>query len=134
MAGPEDHAAAVAFDSAATGSPASFAGPYLAERIERGELYLVEDGGLIVATGEIRVDARAPGNTHLGLIVGVEQRGRGLGGRLMQALTARSLARGMTPRCSTSPENLPARAVIARTGYGGRHRVLRVAISDRTAR
>ena len=69
-----DHPAAVAFCRAETGSPEAFLEPFLAERIELHELYLVEADGKIAATGECRADLRAPSNAHLGLVVGSELR------------------------------------------------------------
>ncbi|WP_460712694.1 GNAT family N-acetyltransferase [Nocardioides dilutus] len=129
VAATEDHAAAVAFDCGATGSPEGFLMPYVAERIERRELYLVEADGTIVATGECREDTRAPGNAHLGLVVGAELRGQGMGTRLMHTLTELCIERGMTPRCSTEPANVAAQTVIRRAGFRNRHRVFRVAMA-----
>lgn len=124
-----DHGAAVVFDHGATGSPEAFLVPYVAERIDRGELYLVEAKGKIVATGECRVDVRAPGNAHLGLVVGAEQRGQGIGTRLMHTLTELCTLRDLTPRCSTEPANVAAQKVIRRAGFRNRHRVFRVAMA-----
>jgi len=54
-----DHAAAVAFDRAATGSSEEFLRPFSAARIDQQELYVVESDDQIVVTGECRVDRRA---------------------------------------------------------------------------
>lgn len=129
LAASTDHAAAVAFNQVATGSPEAFLTPYLAERIDRRELYLVEAGGRIAATGECRVDNRAPGNAHVGLIVGSELRGQGVGSRLMNTLTEICKDDGLTPRCSTEPTNTAAQKVIRRAGYRSRHRTFRVAMN-----
>lgn len=126
LATPHDHPAAVAFERAANGAPESFASPYLAERIDLRELYLVEDAGRIVATGELRVDTRTPGNAHLGLVVDADLRSRGLGSRLMRTLTDLCTTRGLTPVCSTEPTNAAAQAVIRRAGFRNRHGVFRV--------
>ena len=131
VATPEDHAAAVVFDHGATGSPEAFLVPYVAERIDRGELYLLEAMGKIVATGECRADTRAPGNAHLGLVVGTELRGQGMGTRLMHTLTELCTLRDMTPRCSTEPANVAAQKVIRRAGFRNRHRVFKVAMAKR---
>ena len=129
LATSADHAAAVAFGRAATGSPEAFLRPYLAERIDLHELYLVEAGGEIHATGECRVDNRAPGgNAHLGLVVGSELRGQGMGSRLMYTLTAICMEQDMTPRCSTEPTNLAAQRVIRRAGFRTRHQTFKVAM------
>ncbi|CAN5603121.1 hypothetical protein BH11ACT8_BH11ACT8_11920 [soil metagenome] len=124
-----DHAAAVAFCAGATGAPESFLVPYTAERIDLHELLLVEDAGAIVATGECRVDRRAPGHAHLGLVIGAEVRGQGLGSRLLHTLTGLCVEQGLTPRCSTEPTNLAAQRAIRRAGFRVRHQVLRVAMT-----
>ena len=49
-----DHSASTAFAEAAAGFPRTFVEPYLAERIERGELFLYEERGEILASGECR--------------------------------------------------------------------------------
>jgi GNAT superfamily N-acetyltransferase len=129
LATSADHSAAVSFYQAETGAPAAFLTPYLAERIDLHELYLVEAEGSIAATGECRVDTRAPGNAHLGLVVGSELRGHGLGSRLMHTLTEISTNQGMVPRCSTEPTNVAAQKVIRRAGFRNRHEVFRVAMA-----
>ena len=131
VAGAADHSAAVAFSRAETGAPDSFLSPYLAQRIELGELYLVEAGGEIVASGECRVDSRTPGNAHLGFVVATAQRGQGLGARLMHTLTELSLAQDLTPLCSTEPTNLAAQKAIRRAGFRARHRVFGVELGQR---
>lgn len=128
-----DHSAAVAFNRAEDGSPEAFLTPYLAERIDGRELYLVEADGNIEAIGECRTDNRAPGNAHLGLVVGAELRGQGLGSRLMNTLTEICKDRDLTPRCSTEPTNIAAQRVIRRAGFRTRHQVFRVAMTHSTA-
>lgn len=123
-----DHQAAVAFGAAATGAPDAFLVPYLGERIELGELYLVEADGSILASGECRVDRRSAGHAHLGLMVAADLRSQGLGGRLMHTLTGISLDQGLRPLCSTEPTNLASQRVIRRSGFRSRHQVLRVAL------
>ncbi len=123
----EDHRAAIAFDEAAAGMPRAFLEPYLAERIEKGELFLHEHGNEIRATGECRNDQRQPGYAHLGLIVAPDLRGQGVGGQLMHSLVLACRGRNAEPLCSTEPENVAARGVIHKAGFRARHRVLRVA-------
>ncbi|WP_080636011.1 GNAT family N-acetyltransferase [Salinispora mooreana] len=124
-----DHCAAVEFYQAEIGLPRDFLERFLAERVDRGELYLVEGvAGEIAATGECRVDPRSPGHAHLGLVVGAHHRGRRMGSRLMHTLTELSRARGLTPLCSTEPANIPAQRVIHRAGFRCLHRVFRIAM------
>ena len=95
LASMSDHEAVVAFDEAAIGAPRSFLEPYLAARIKDGELLLHEAQGNLVAIGECRNDHRSPGHAHLGIVVGTEHRGKGLGRGLLHALVARGRVVGM---------------------------------------
>jgi ribosomal protein S18 acetylase RimI-like enzyme len=126
LAASADHSAAVGFYQAENGSSEPFVTPFVAERIEHDELYLVEADGKIVATGECRVDNRAPGNAHLGLVVGSELRNQGMGSRLMHTLTEICKNQDMTPLCSTEPSNTAAQRVIRRAGFRSRHQVFNV--------
>jgi predicted GNAT family acetyltransferase len=123
-----DLSPAVAFYQAGTDSQPRFLTSFLAERIDRQELYLVEADGKIVATGECRADDRAPGNAHLGLVVGSELRGQGIGSRLMHTLTEICKGEDREPRCSTEPTNIAAQRVIRRAGYRSRHNVFEIAM------
>ena len=127
LATSADHAAAVAFYRAETGSPEAFLTSFLTERIDLHELYLVETDGKITATGECRADHRTPGNAHLGLVVDSEHRGQGTGSRLMHTLTKISQDHDLTPRCSTEPTNPAAQSVIRRAGFRNRHQIFQIA-------
>ncbi|MEQ8716686.1 MAG: GNAT family N-acetyltransferase [Acidimicrobiales bacterium] len=127
LATSADHAAAVDFYQAETGSPEAFLTSFLAERIDLQELHLVEADGRITATGECRADHRSPGNAHLGLVVSSELRGRGIGSRLMHSLAEICTGHDMTPRCSTEPTNVAAQSVIRRAGFRNRHQIFRIA-------
>ncbi len=127
LAASTDHSAAVGFYQAENGSSEPFLTPFVAERINHHELYVVEARGKIVATGECRADNRAPGNAHLGLVVGSELRNQGIGSRLMHTLTEICREQDMTPLCSTEPSNTAAKRVIRRAGYRSRHQVFKIA-------
>ncbi len=126
----EDHSAATAFVEAATDLPRTFLEPYLAERIEKRELFLHQERTEILASGECRNDQRQSGYAHLGMIVGRSQRGKGLGTRLMHALVSECRNQGLKPLCSTEPENLAARRVIHKAGFRAHHRVFRVTLGE----
>ena len=133
LASMSDHEAVVAFDEAAIGAPRSFLEPYLAERIENRELLLHEDQSRLIAIGECRNDHRSPGHAHLGIVVGTEHRGKGLGRRLLHALVLESRSRGLQPLCSTEPENHAAQAAIHAAGFRSQHRVFRIALPPRAS-
>jgi GNAT superfamily N-acetyltransferase len=112
-----DHEAAVAFTGSATGAPEQWLEGYVAERIDRRELFLHEDHGQITGIGERRIDQRSPGHAHLGMIVGLSHRCQGLGLLLMNTLVGLCQRDALTPLCSTEPGNHAAQKVIRRAGF-----------------
>lgn len=126
LASKADHAAAITFAEKAIDAPRSFLDPYFADRIEKRELFVHEQQGTIVASGECRRDHEHKEYAHLGLIVGREQRERGMGASLMHALVLESRRQNLEPLCSTEPQNHAARSVIQKAGFRARHRVFRV--------
>lgn len=101
---------------------------YAVERIQKGELFLVEHEGQLAGIAEYRHDPRAPGHAHLGLIVDPAQRGRGVGESIMVALVALCDQTGVVPLCSTELTNTAARHVIRRAGFRPDHRVFRFSL------
>jgi GNAT superfamily N-acetyltransferase len=126
VAGAQDLQRVVDFQSVQLGAPIDFLTAYSGERIERGEMLLVQEGGQLLAVGELRVDALQAGIAHLGLIVEAGQRGQGLGKRLMNTLVVRARAQGLVPYCSTDMENIGAQRAIEQAGFRSSQRVLRV--------
>lgn len=123
-----DREAAIGFMGPATGAPEPWLGGYLTERIARRELFLFEDNGQIAGSGERRFDRHAPGHAHLGIVVGQQHRGQGLGSRLMNTLVERCLRETLTPLCSTEPGNHAAQVLIRRAGFRQRHRIFRLTL------
>ena len=130
LASTADHEAATAFAEQAIGAPRSFLEPYFSERIDRRELFLHEEQGAILATGECRADLHNKANAHLGMIVGSQQRRKGMGTALMHALVLESRRQNLDPLCSTEPQNHGARIVIQRAGFRTLHRVFRVTFAS----
>lgn len=124
-----DHRRACAFVAEATGGSSEFVVPYMSERIEREELFLLDAHGEIVAIGERRLDRYSEGHAHLGIVVGETRRGEGLGGAMMNTLVSMCSREVLTPLCSTTPENAAAQTLIHRAGFDSRHSVLRLTLS-----
>lgn len=128
-----DHERATAFFASATGAPLAFLDGYLRERIDRRELLVHELDGELAAIGERRIDRHAVGTAHLGMVVSELQRGRGLGGAMMNTLVSICAREQLTPVCSTEPDNLAAQQAIRRAGFRSRHSVLRITPRDPAA-
>ena len=80
-------------------------------RAVAGTTIVAEAGGQIVATGTLK------GHHILGVFVGREFQGRGLGRRIMEALEKRARAEGIAE--ITLDVSLPSRAFYERMGYQG---------------
>jgi len=126
LAQPVDHQRIVDFQAEEVGAPRSFLEYYVAERLERREMLLFEDGSELVCVGELRRDQQQARIAQLGLIVRGKERGQGIGSRMLSSLVTRSHEQGLAPHCSTEVTNLGARRAIERAGFRANHRVLSV--------
>ena len=126
LAGQNDHERIVAFQAREVGMPRAFLEPYVRERLERREVLLFEEGARLVSVGELRRDLQQPGIAHLGVVVRGEERGKGIGTRMLASLVTRSRELGLAPHCSTEVANPAARRAIQRAGFRADHRVLLV--------
>ena len=126
LAVPSDHQRIVDFQAEEIGAQRDFLEPYVRERLERQEMLLFEEGSQMLSVGELRRDKHQVGIAQLGLIVHGQERGKGIGSRMLSSLVTRSREQGLTPYCSTEVTNIGARRAIERAGFRANHRVLRV--------
>lgn len=105
-------------------------GTYLENLVARGELFALFDGDMLIGTGELRVSDLQPPCADLGVIVAADRRALGHGTRILAELASRSRARGLTPICSTTVENLGSQRAIERAGFVARHRVALFTLRD----
>lgn len=126
LAALDDHQRIVDFQAEEIGMPMEFLEHYVRERLERQEMLLFEEGSQLLSVGELRRDRQQVGIAQLGLIVRGQERGKGIGSRMLSSLVTRSREQGLTPYCSTEVTNLGARRAIERAGFRAHHRVLRV--------
>ncbi|MEM9457329.1 MAG: GNAT family N-acetyltransferase [Myxococcota bacterium] len=126
VAEPGDHARLVAFEADATGAPLGFLESYIAARLDRRELLVLEAEGEILSIGELRRDTRQDRVAQLGVVVGKQHRGKGIASAMMASLVRRSRDEGLRPCCSTEVGNMGARRAIERAGFQARHRLLAI--------
>ena len=119
-----DEGRIVDFEEAAIGAPRSFLEYYVHDKLERQELLLYEEDARLVCVGELRRDDQQPAIAQLGFVVSEENRGRGIGSRMMTSLVARSGREGLAPHCSTEVTNVGARRALERAGFRATHRLL----------
>lgn len=126
VAAQEDRERSGLFVDHATTTASGAGSGYLDERIERGELFLHEVGGEIVAIGERRIDGHDSRYAHLGVIVGTAHRIGGIGTAVLASLIEMSIRDGLVPLCSTEPDNTASRRMIRGAGFTSRHSILRL--------
>lgn len=116
---------AVDFAVTATDGPGGWQGAYLANLIDRQELFGLWKQGHLVAIGESRVfDEYQTDYADLGVIVAESERNRGMATRILRYLVAMNTAKGLKSICSTSKTNIAAQKAIGRAGFFARHRIL----------
>ena len=126
LAAAQDHGRCVDFEERELGVERAFLEGYVGARIERSELFLLEENARIQAVGELRRDPLQAGISQLGIIVQGDRRGQGIGSRVLYSLAHRSRGEGLIPVCSTEVHNQAARRAIERAGFHSNHRLLRV--------
>lgn len=126
VAAAADHRRVVDFQAEQIGAPLEFLEVYVRTRIGGQEMLLLEEAGQLLCVGELRRDQQQPGIAHLGLIVHADQRGRGLGSRLLSSLVAQCRREGLAPHCSTEVTNGAARRAIERAGFHAQQRLLMI--------
>ncbi len=90
---------------------------YTENLLKRQEMYLIEEAGELIATGECRLSDTQPAYADVGMIVKQTQRRKGLGAKVLSELAALARSKGRTPICSTTIENTASQKAITRAGF-----------------
>ncbi|GAB5526693.1 MAG: hypothetical protein Roseis2KO_45650 [Roseivirga sp.] len=90
---------------------------YVENLLERQEMYLIEQAGGLIATGECRLSDTQPQYADVGMIVKQSQRKKGLGAKVLSALAALAKAKGRVPICSTTADNIGSQKAITKAGF-----------------
>jgi GNAT superfamily N-acetyltransferase len=99
---------------------------YLRGMIGDGGLYVLEEGGTIIGSGDFRRRETWPAMADLGVVVAPGQQGRGIGTEILCLLKEMAAETGLEPMCSTTVENLASQRMIEKAGMVARHRILRI--------
>ena len=109
--------------------PESWLAPYFSNLIRRRELFGCWHNGALIGTGENRIfDDVQYGYTELGMVVGKEQRRKGLATWIMSQLIHQAIESGLKPICSTEADNIGAHKAITRSGFVSRNRIIQFVI------
>lgn len=117
---------AVSFAHLAIGAPREWLQGYFVNLIEREELFGKWTEGRLIATGECRAyDAYQTQYADIGMIVGEQERCKGVATRVLQDLVLIAKRRGLHAICSTEKDNIAAQKAITRSGFLAKHRILK---------
>jgi len=125
-AGKRDLITVVNFAVDTIGADTGWLESYFGGLIDRGELYGLWQGSILVATGECRPSPTQPAFADLGMIVGTAHRGKGIATNMLRQLISESIALDLKPICSTECANVAAQKAISKAGFTAYHRILEI--------
>jgi len=90
---------------------------YTENLVNCGEIYAIQDGPEIIATGECRLSDTQENTADIGMIVNRSHQGKGLGAEVLHQLAQKACALKRMPICSTTRENIPSQKSIEKAGF-----------------
>lgn len=108
------------------GAPREWLKGYIGDLIAKGEIQLLEEGGDIMGTCEVRKSESNPQVADVGMVVAPAQRKRGVGTYLLGRAKATALAWGRRPICSCEKGNIGSLKSIQKNGFRSVHQILRM--------
>lgn len=96
---------------------------YSENLINRSEVYFYEENGVLCATGECRLSDSQTAYADVGMMVKKDQRGKGLGSRMLLSLAKIARQQDRNPICSTTLDNIGSQKAIQRAGFYRTHTI-----------
>lgn len=90
---------------------------YTENLVERKEIFMVKESGIVIATSECRISDTQPEIADLGIIVNSDYRGKGIATQVFKTQVKRVLDANRKPICSTTVDNKASRKVIEKSGF-----------------
>lgn len=98
--------------------------PFLLERLNREELFVLYDQRTLIATGECIPSQKQKPYADLGMVVARSYRGRGLGSSMLIHLKNYCYQAGWEPICSCAADNLASKKAIEKAGFISEQRMI----------
>lgn len=102
----------------------------LAERIERGEIFVLEDAGVLAGIGIIESGRLLPETASIGMFTAESARGKGVGRTLLQGLKAHCLSRGKVPLAGCWVGNYASKRTLEAAGMVTKTRLFHITFSE----
>ena len=99
---------------------------YTQNLIQRGEIYIVEEDNVIIATGECRLSESQLNYADVGMVVKNTDRKKGLGTKVLSELVKIALEKKRKPICSTTVDNIASQIAIERAGFYNSHTIFKM--------
>ncbi len=90
---------------------------YTQNLVDRGEIFMLREGGTVIATSECRFSDSQPTVASLGMIVHADYRGKGIATQILRQQAQRALEAGRNPICATTAENIASQKAIEKAGF-----------------
>ncbi|MDQ2904087.1 MAG: GNAT family N-acetyltransferase [Chloroflexota bacterium] len=119
----------VRFYRANTEGPGDWIEAFLHARLNREELFVMDDQQTLVSTGECIPSQKQAPYADLGMVVAQAYRGRGLGSSMLIHLKKHCYASGWQPICSCAAGNHASRKAIEKAGFISDQRMVKVLLS-----
>lgn len=118
------------FYQANTAGSDEWIAPFLHERLDREELFVLYDQQTLVATGECIPSQTQLPYADLGMVVAQAYRGQGLGSSMLIQLKEHCYATGWKPICSCAADNYASKKAIEKAGFLSEQRMVEIAFSS----
>jgi predicted acetyltransferase len=90
---------------------------YTENLVERKEIYLLKESGVIIATSECRLSDSQAEVADLGIIVNKDYQGKGIATQVLKQQILRAREKNRKPICSTTVDNLASQKAIEKAGF-----------------
>jgi predicted acetyltransferase len=103
---------------------------YTENLIQRKELFLLKDKGMLIGTGECRLSDSQPDFADIGVAVNKTYRGKGVATQILQWLAKRAISVNRNPICSTTIDNIASKKAIEKAGFYCSHIIFDIIFVD----
>ena len=90
---------------------------YTENLVERKEIFMVKESGILIATSECRMSDTQPEIADIGIIVNKDYQGKGIATQVFKTQVNRVLSANRIPICSTTKDNIASRKMIEKVGF-----------------
>ncbi|MDW3196800.1 MAG: GNAT family N-acetyltransferase [Cytophagales bacterium] len=125
----EDLNRIVEFCQVSLGAPIGWLTSYIDGLIERNEIFVLQQGQVIVGTCEVRQSLSAQNYADIGMVVSSDFRKRGFGTYLLNQAIRIAQQRNKTPICSTERDNIGSLKAIHACGFYSQYQLLEVSFN-----